>query len=75
MDMNSFPFLNLFKRGSRCSIAPTHSLRWIRATSIRATGVPLSHIKERGQWASDSVFKYIMPTVGHKLKWDKHYVR
>ena len=42
---------------------------------MKAAGVPLSHIKERGQWASDCVFKYIKPTISEKLKWDCHYVR
>ena len=41
---------------------------------MRASGVPLSYIKERGQWASNCVFKYIKPTVKDKLVWDKHYV-
>ena len=38
---------------------------------MRAAGVPLSYIKERGQW----VFKYIKPTVSDKLKWELFYVR
>ena len=35
----------------------------------------LSYIKERGQWVSDCVFKYIKPTVSDKLKWELFYVR
>ena len=42
---------------------------------MRAVGVPLSHIKERGQLASDCVFKYIKPTISEKLKWDCDDVR
>ena len=42
---------------------------------MRAAGVPLSYIKERGQWLSDCVFKYIKPTVSDKLKWEFFYVR
>ena len=53
----------------------THSLRRGGTTAMRAAVVPLSHIKERGQWASDCVFKYIMPTVSDKLKWELYYVR
>ena len=53
----------------------THSLRRGGTTSMRASGVPLSHIKERGQWVLDCVNTNIKPTLGDKLKWDKHYVR
>ena len=42
---------------------------------MKAAGVPLSHIKERGQWVSDCIFKYIKPTVSDKLKWELYYVR
>ena len=35
---------------------------------MRVAGVLLSHIKEKGQWASDCIYKYIKPTVGNKLK-------
>ena len=41
----------------------SHSLRRGGTTAMRAAGVPLSHIKERGQWVSDCVFKYIKPSV------------
>ena len=50
----------------------THSLHRGGTTAV---GVPLSLIKERGQWVSDCVFKYIKPTVSDKLKWDLYYVR
>ena len=53
----------------------THSLRRGGTTAMRAAGVPSSHIKERGQWVSDCVFKYIKPTVSDKLKWELFYVR
>ena len=53
----------------------THSLYRGGTTSMRAAGVPLSHIKERGQWVSDCVFKYIKPTVSEKIKWELYYVR
>ena len=53
----------------------THSLRRGGTTAMRAAGVPLSYIKERGQWLSDCVFKYIKPTVSDKLKWEFFYVR
>ena len=53
----------------------THSLRRGGTTAMRAAGVPLSYIKERGQWVSDCVFKYIKPTVSDKLKWEFFYVR
>ena len=53
----------------------THSLHRGGTTAMRAAGVPLSHIKERGQWVSDCVFKYIKPTVSDKLKWELYYVR
>ena len=53
----------------------THSLRRGRTNSMRAAGVLLSYIEERGQWALDCGHKYIKPTVGDKLKWDVHYVR
>ena len=53
----------------------THSLRRGGTTAMRAAGVPLSHIKERGQWVSDCVFKHIKPTVSNKLKWELFYVR
>ena len=53
----------------------SHSLRRGGTTARRAAGVPLSHIKERGQWVSDCVFKYIKPTVSDKLKWELFYVR
>ena len=42
---------------------------------MKAAGMPLSFIKERGQWVSDCVHKYIKPTVGDKLKWDVHHVK
>ena len=38
----------------------THSLRRGGTTAMRAAGVPLSHIKERGQWVSDCVFNYLL---------------
>ena len=44
----------------------THSLLRGGTTAMRSAGVPLSHIKERGQWVSDCVFKYIKPTVSEK---------
>ena len=37
---------------------------------MRMVGLPVSQIKERGQWASNCVYKYIKPTVGEKLRWD-----
>ena len=36
---------------------------FLKTTAMRAAGVPLSHIKERGQLASDCVFKYIKPII------------
>ena len=38
---------------------------------MRAAGVPLAHIKESDQWASDCVYEYIKPMTGEKFKWDK----
>ena len=53
----------------------THFLRRGGTAAMKAAGVPLSHIKERGQWVSDCVFKYIKPTVSEKLKWKLYYIR
>ena len=56
-----------FKAGIKGNFA-TYSLRRGGTTSLHQKGAPLPYIRERGQWASDCVYKYIMPSIINKIK-------
>ena len=51
----------------------THSLRRGGTTSLHHKGAPLPYIRERGQWASDCIYKYIKPSTISKIKNDKKF--
>ena len=51
----------------------THSLRRGGTTTLHQKGAPLPYIRERGQWASDCIYKYIKPSVISKIKNDKKF--
>ena len=51
----------------------THSLRRSGTTTLHQKGAPLPYIRERGQWASDCIYKYIKPSVLSKIKNDKKF--
>ena len=51
----------------------THSLRRGGTTTLHQKGAPLPYIRERGQWASDCIYKYIKPSVSSKIKIDKKF--
>ena len=51
----------------------THSLRRGGTTTLHQKGAPLPYIRERGQWASDCIYKYIKPSVVSKIKNDKKF--
>ena len=47
----------------------THSLRrgGTGTTSLHHKGAPLPYLRERGQWASDCIYKYIKPSIISKI--------
>ena len=61
-----------FKAGLKGNFA-THSLRRGGTTVLHHKGAPLPYIRERGQWASDCIYKYIKPSVISKIKNDKKF--
>ena len=62
----------IVKAGIKGSFA-THSLRRGGTTSLHHKGVPLPYIRERGQWASDCIYKYIKPSIVNKIKNDNKF--
>ena len=44
----------------------SHSLRRGGTTTLFNVRVPIAYVKDRGQWKSSCVFKYITPTLGDK---------
>ena len=56
---------------SRCPQIPscsTHSLRKGGATWLLSCGVPLAVVRIMGDWASDAVFKYLLPDNASKFQ-------
>ena len=43
------------------------------AKLLHKTGSPLSYLKDRGQWKSNCIYKYITPTLGDKGVLDKEF--
>lgn len=44
-----------------------HSLRKGGASYLSSMGVPLDHIRVRGQWKSDSIFRYLQLPLADKI--------
>ena len=53
----------------------SHSLRRGGATHMSMVGCSVPQIKDRGGWASDCVYRYIKPSLGHKFKVDKNFAK
>ena len=51
----------------------SHSLRRGGATHMSMVGCTVPQIKERGGWVSDCVFRYIKPTLSHRVRVDKKF--
>ena len=62
----------ILKAGLKGNFA-THSLRRGGTTRLHQKEAPLAYICERGQWASDCIYKYIKPSVVNKIKNDKKF--
>ena len=53
----------------------SHSLRRGGASYMSMKGCRVSEVKERGGWKSDCVYKYICPSLAHKVKVDMKVIR
>ena len=51
----------------------THSLRRGNTTILFNFRAPIADVKDRGQWKSNCVFKYITPTLGDKCALDSKF--
>lgn len=73
MSYNSFSsaFRKLYTVAGIDANLSSHSFRRGGATFLSSVGVPISSIKERGNWLSDAVYKYISPSLGFKAALDQ----
>ena len=55
------------------SNSATHSVRRGGTTTLFNVRAPIAYVKDRGQWKSNGVFKYITPTLGDKCVIDKKF--
>ena len=59
-------FKNLVKKSKIQGSFASHSLRRGGTTTLFNVRAHIAYVKERGQWKSSCVFKYITPTLGDK---------
>ena len=53
----------------------SHSLRRGGASYMSMAGCTVTQVKERGGWASDCVYKYIVPSLRYKVLVDKDFAQ
>ena len=71
-DFNS-EFKLLIKKSKIQGNFATHSLRRGGTTTLFNSRAPMAYVKDRGQWKSNCVFKYITPTLGDKCMLDSRF--
>ena len=61
------------KSGIKGNFATHSFIRRGGTTSLHHSGAPLPYNRERGQWASDCIYKYIKPSIISKIKNDQKF--
>ena len=66
-------FKNLIKKAKIQGNFASHSLRRGGTTTLFNVRAPIAYVKDRGQWKSSCIYKYITPTLGDKCVLDKNF--
>ena len=66
-------FKALIKKSNNRGNSATHSLRRGGTTTLFNSRAPIAYVKDRGQWKSNCIFKYITPSLGDKCALDSKF--
>ena len=66
-------FKVLLERSKIVGDFASHSLRRGGATYMSMVGCTVPQVKERGGWKSDCVYRYIKPSIAHRVSVDKKF--